>query len=35
MGGMFQAQERIMDHGSYQIRKEIASIEVTRANGQR
>ncbi len=35
MGEIFQAQERIMDQRSYQTRKEIASIEFTRANGQR
>ena len=35
MGGTFQAQERIVDHGSYQTRKEIAGIEVIRMNGQR
>jgi hypothetical protein len=34
LGGTFQAEERLMDHGSFQTRKEIVGIEVTRANGQ-
>lgn len=34
-GGTFRAEERTMDHGSYQTRKEIAAIEVTRTNGQK
>jgi hypothetical protein len=35
MSGTFPAQERIVDHGSYQTRQEIAGIEAIRMSGQR
>ncbi|CAF3880001.1 unnamed protein product [Adineta steineri] len=35
IGETIQAEERILNHGSYQTRKEIASIKVIRANGQK
>ncbi len=35
ISGRFRAQERIIGHYLYQIRKEIASIEVIRTNGYR
>lgn len=34
-GGVLQAGERVTNHGSYQTRKEIAGVKVTRMNGQK
>ena len=35
VGGTFRAEERTTNHGSFQTRKEIAGVEVTRADGRK